>query len=63
MVSANEEIDWNRVNKELQKFMIKDYVKSVKGAGFSSFFMTPVKKEAMKDYINQVHSVKGATFY
>jgi hypothetical protein len=58
----NEEIDWNRVNKEFTKFMIKDYVKSVKGADFPSFFMTPVKKEAMKDYINQFIQLREPLF-
>lgn len=58
----NQEIDWHRINNEFDKFMIKDYVKSVKGADFPSFFMTPVKEEAMKEYINQFIQLREPLF-
>ncbi|MCL2461734.1 MAG: ATP-grasp domain-containing protein [Defluviitaleaceae bacterium] len=40
-------IDWDLVNGSFKKFMVKDYVKSVKGTVFPAFFNTPVKKDEM----------------
>lgn len=57
-----KEIDWNNVNIEFNRFMIKDYVKSVKGTGFPIYFETPVSEESMKIYIDQFIYLRGVLF-
>jgi len=56
------QIDWNSINDEFKSFMIKDYVKSVKGTSFSSCFVTPVEKETMKGYIDEFIKLRGTLF-
>lgn len=46
-------INWRKVNLEFQRFMIKDYVKSVKGAEFPTFFATPVEDEQMNAQVDR----------
>lgn len=55
-------IDWNAINVEFKRFMIKDYVKSVKGTRFPSFFETPVNEEMMKKYIDEFIELRGTLF-
>jgi len=56
------DIDWEFVNKTLQKFIIKDYVKSVKGTRFPSFFETPVEAAMMNKRISEFVDLRGALF-
>ncbi len=58
----DQEIDWDVVNDAFKKFMIKDYVKSVKGTDFPKYFMTPVNQEKMKGYIDQFIQLRGPLF-
>jgi len=55
-------IDWEFVNKTFNKFMIKDYVKSVKETGFPSYFETPVKAEEMDKRISEFIELRGTLF-
>lgn len=57
-----EEIDWDRINREFSRFLIKDYVKSVKGTDFPRYFKTPVKKEEMKEYLDKFLQLRGPLF-
>lgn len=45
-------INWKKVNLEFKRFMIKDYVKSVKGTDFPVFFETPVDYDEMNEKID-----------
>ena len=42
--NEGEEIDWTSVKKQFDKFMIKDFVKSVKGTHFPKYFDEKYKK-------------------
>lgn len=55
-------INWDFINSEFKKFMIKDYVKSAKGTNFPTNFETPVKQEMMKEYIDEFIRIRGALF-
>jgi hypothetical protein len=55
-------IDWKCINSEFKRFMIKDYVKSVKGTSFPSCFQTPVEDETMNKYIDEFIKLRGALF-
>ncbi|MDS0526599.1 ATP-grasp domain-containing protein [Clostridium sp. SHJSY1] len=57
-----KEIDWNDINIEFERFMIKDYVKSVKGSKFPRYFETPVRKDVMDSYIEEFINLRGALF-
>lgn len=57
-----KQIDWNNINCEFKRFMIKDYVKSVKGTSFPNCFVTPIKEESMKGYIEEFIKLRGTLF-
>ena len=48
-----EEIDWELVNSTFKRFMMKDYVKSVKESKFPKYFETPVNTTEMDRRINE----------
>ena len=56
------QIDWGLVNKSFEKFMVKDYVKSVKDSGFPSFFETPVDTAEMNRRIAEFIDLRGKLF-
>ena len=55
-------IDWNLINKEFKAFMIKDFVKSVKGQDFPVKFETIVENEKMDEYIGEFIKLRGNLF-
>ena len=55
-------IDWDAVNKTFTRFMVKDYVKSVKGHDFPTFFETPIKSEDMNLYIAKFIKLRSSLF-
>jgi len=57
-----EAIYWDIVNRTFNKFMIKDYVKSVKGTGFPTFFETPVNANEMRNRILEFIELRGSLF-
>ena len=57
-----ETIYWDIVNKTFNKFMIKDYVKSVKETNFPVFFETPVKAKEMRERISEFIELRGELF-
>jgi len=56
------QIDWNIINSQFNRFMIKDYVKSVKGTNFPSYFETPVDAETMNKYIDEFIHSRGSLY-
>ena len=56
------DIDWDLVNGTFRKFLIKDYVKSVKGSKFPDFFETPVKPEELNAQIAEFIELRGGLF-
>ena len=61
-VENNQSIDWDYVNNSLSRFMVKDYVKSVKGQDFPAYFQTPVSPEEMKRHIDKFIQLRGSLF-
>jgi len=59
---AGEKINWDIVNNRFKKFMVKDYVKSVKETGFPEFFETPVKAKEMELRISEFIDLRGKLF-
>jgi len=57
-----KQIDWKSINDEFKRFMIKDYVKSVKGTSFPSCFITPVEEDTMNGYIDEFIKLRGSLF-
>lgn len=55
-------IDWNLANETFVQFMVKDYVKSVKGSDFPAKFKTPVDPDTMTDYIERFKTLRGSQF-
>ena len=55
-------IDWSTVNKTFTRFMVKDYVKSVKGHDFPTFFETPIKPEDMNRHITKFIELRNDLF-
>ena len=55
-------IDWNVVNKTFRKFMVKDYVKSVKETDFPAFFETPVEADEMNTHIAKFTEHRGKLY-
>jgi len=55
-------INWNLVNDTFTRFMVKDYVKSVKGQDFPTFFETPVPPEEMSQHIDKFRELRGSLF-
>lgn len=55
-------IDWNLINREFKSFIIKDFVKSVKGEDFPVKFETSVKNKEMDEYINKFLKLRGNLF-
>jgi len=48
-----QSIKADTVNREFSRFLVKDYVKSVKGHDFPSHFDTPIKQEELNTYIER----------
>lgn len=55
----NEQIDIEEVKKSFGKFMIKDFVKSVKGTEFPHFFDASVTQEKFNKYMEIFYKYRG----
>jgi len=55
-------INWDIVNNRLKKFMIKDFVKSVKETNFPEYFITPVKPKEMDSIIAEFIELRGSLY-
>lgn len=61
--SDNETIDWDKVRHELgEKFIVKDYVKSVKGFDFPEYLESNMSNEELDNYINKFREIRGNLF-
>ena len=59
---SEQPIDWDAVNNTFTRFMVKDYVKSVKGHNFPAFFEIPIKPEEMNRCISEFIELRGNLF-
>lgn len=50
------------INRTFKEFMVKDYVKSVKGTRFPVSFRTPVSQERMDEIVEEFVSLRGDLF-
>lgn len=57
-----EGINWESINQTFDCFLIKDYVKSVKGFSFPKYFQTPVDSEEMQKYIEKFKELRGELY-
>ncbi|MDO4806974.1 MAG: ATP-grasp domain-containing protein [Coriobacteriales bacterium] len=55
-------VDSDVVNGIFDRFMVKEYVKSVKGTTFPSYFETPVDQGQMDAYMKEFVSLRGGLF-
>ena len=51
--SSVDDITADLVNRTFKRFMVKDFVKSVKGCDFPQFFKTPVNNDELKKQISK----------
>lgn len=56
------EIDLSTVKKTFNRFMVKDYVKSVKGTDFPVFFENSVSQEEFDSWMNKFYEYRGNLF-
>jgi len=55
-------IDADLINSEFKRFMIKDYVKSVKEHDFPKYFETPVTQVELRKYIDKFIEYRASLF-
>ena len=55
-------IDLNEVKRTFQRFMVKDYVKSVKGADFPVFFDSTITQEDFDAWMEKFYQYRGSLF-
>ena len=58
----NEKINWDYVKSTFHKFMIKDFVKSVKETNFPIYFDQSYSNSALDDFINKFKEMRGELF-
>lgn len=58
----NEKINWKEVKKEFGRFMIKDFVKSVKGTKFPVYFDETYSEEELDYYMFLFKEMRGNLF-
>lgn len=54
--------DAGTINRAFKEFMVKDYVKSVKGTRFPVSFRTPVSQERMDEIVKEFVRLRGGLF-
>lgn len=57
-----EDVDLNLIRKCFDKFMIKDYVKSVKGTDFPKYFDNTISDEDMQKYLKRFIELRGELY-
>lgn len=55
----HEQIDVENLKKEFDRFMVKDFVKSVKGTEFPKYFDEKVTQEAFDEWMNVFYKYRG----
>lgn len=55
-------VDAGAINRTFKEFMVKDYVKSVKGTRFPVSFRTPVSQERMDEIVKEFVRLRGDLF-
>lgn len=56
------DIDWRGIKKKYDRFMFKDYVKSVKGLGFPEYFDNTYSNQELNDYYAKLKYLRGADY-
>lgn len=57
-----EKIEWDKIKDEFDKFMIKDYVKSVKGTDFPVYFDKTFSNIELNKYVSKFIEMRGDLF-
>lgn len=60
--SKGERIDLRKVNESFSRFMVKDYVKSVKGSIFPTFFTNDISQCEFDEYMKIFYQYRGNQF-
>ena len=55
----HEEIELARVKTEISRFMVKDYVKSVKGTSFPKYFDSSTEQDAFNQWMEIFYQYRG----
>ena len=55
----HEQIKVDDLNKDFDKYMIKDYVKSVKGTDFPKFFDKNTTQDELDNWMNVFYKYRG----
>ncbi|MGI6721241.1 MAG: ATP-grasp domain-containing protein [Anaerovoracaceae bacterium] len=55
----HKEIPLEEVKKEFDKFMVKDFVKSVKGTKFPKFFDASISQREFNDWMQELYKYRG----
>ena len=55
----HEEIDIEKVKKEFSRFMVKDYVKSVKGTAFPKYFDHTIDQHSFNQWMETFYQYRG----
>ena len=55
-------VDWQEVKRRYPRFMIKDYVKSVKGTDFPAYFDAGYSDEQLDTCLNRFRELRGGLF-
>lgn len=58
----DEAMDWSKIKASFPKFMMKDYVKSVKGSDFPVFFDASYSDEQLEEYKEKFIELRGSLF-
>lgn len=56
------DIDWDQTKAVFPRFMIKDYVKSVKGTSFPAFFDSTYSNKDLDQYLEQFKQLRGELY-
>lgn len=57
--SSDTEIDWTKVREKFDKFIVKDYVKSVKGFEFPKYLESNMGDNELSSYIYKFKQLRG----
>lgn len=59
---TTREIDWDVVKQKYPRFMVKDFVKSVKGSGFPPFFDASYSNDQLDRFMEEFKELRGDLF-
>ncbi|MCH1949575.1 ATP-grasp domain-containing protein [Enterocloster sp. OA13] len=58
----DEPVDWQEIRKQYGRFLIKDYVKSVKGSDFPAYFDASYTDQQLDGYLERFKNLRGSLF-